>query len=667
VQSVAVRIVVDREREIRGFTAREYWTLQAVLLTTDGQAFTADLVRIDGEKPDISDEATATRHADAIRRGHPAVKSVAIKRSKRSPAPPFTTSTLQQEASRKLGFSPKRTMSVAQRLYEGLETSEGQVGLITYMRTDSVALSGQAMGEARSVIGDRFGPEYTMPKGRPFKTKTRNAQEAHEAIRPTSFGRDPDSVARSLKSDEARLYRLIWQRALASQMKEKELETTSVELATDGYDLRATATRTVFDGFSRVYTEGQDDAAEELERTLPKLAEGDRTMVESVAPQQHFTEPPPRYTEATLIKALEEHGIGRPSTYAATISTILDRGYVVVKERRLHPEPVGEIVNDLLVDNFGNLLDLEFTARMEEDLDEVASGKRAWVPLVRAFYTPFASSVAIKQKELRPADIGLATSEVCSLGHPMVIRAGRYGEYLACSTYPEHQETRPLSTTGSADATGPDGAPAPELPGVGEVCPKCGAVDGGTLVAKRGRFGPFVGCSRYPECDYIKKDGPPPPDPLPFEVTCLKCGQGHLVPRRARRTGSVFWGCSRYPKCDFTTSREPLGAIHDTDQGPIARKTPTDATQGICLKCGATVDLPADAAPESLIGKVLAGGPPDPEALVRPARGGRRAPTRSGSGSASAGRGRSTAPSRGTAGRSRRAPAASGTEPAAGA
>ena len=231
VQSVAVRIVVDREREIRGFAAREYWTLQAVLLTTDGQAFTADLVRIDGEKPEISDEATATRHTDAIRRGTPIVKSVAIKRSKRSPAPPFTTSTLQQEASRKLGFSPKRTMSVAQRLYEGLETAEGQVGLITYMRTDSVALSGQAMGEARAVIGDRFGPEYTMPKGRPFKTKTRNAQEAHEAIRPTSFGRDPDSVARSLKSDEARLYRLIWQRALASQMKEKELETTSVELA----------------------------------------------------------------------------------------------------------------------------------------------------------------------------------------------------------------------------------------------------------------------------------------------------------------------------------------------------------------------------------------------------------------------------------------------------
>ncbi|HVA84974.1 MAG TPA: type I DNA topoisomerase, partial [Candidatus Saccharimonadales bacterium] len=401
VQSVAVRIVVDREREIRGFVAREYWTLQAVLLTTDGQAFTADLVRIDGEKPEIPDDATAARHADAIGRGRPVVQSVTVKRSKRSPAPPFTTSTMQQEASRKLGFSPKRTMSVAQRLYEGLETSEGQVGLITYMRTDSVALSGQAMGEARAVIGDRFGPEYTMPRGRPFKTKTRNAQEAHEAIRPTSFARDPELVARSLKSDEARLYRLIWQRALASQMKEKELETTSVDLATDGYDLRATATRTVFDGFSRVYTEGQDDIAEEPERTLPRLVEGDRTTVESVSPRQHFTDPPPRFTEATLIKALEEHGIGRPSTYAATISTIVDRGYVVVKERRLYPEPVGEIVNDLLVDNFGNLVDLDFTARMEEDLDEVASGKRAWVPLVRAFYTPFASTVASKQKELR--------------------------------------------------------------------------------------------------------------------------------------------------------------------------------------------------------------------------------------------------------------------------
>ncbi len=633
VQSVAVRLVVDREREIRAFTAVEYWTIEATLHAPDGTPFSADLVRIEGAKPVIADEATALAHADELRAGRPVVRNVGLKTSKRSPAPPFTTSTLQQEASRKLSFSPKKTMSVAQRLYEGLETDEGQVGLITYMRTDSVALSGQAMGEAREVIAARYGNQYTMPKGRPFKTKTRNAQEAHEAIRPTSFGRSPDQLEKVLPRDEARLYRLIWQRALASQMKEKELETTSVELESGRFELRASATRTTFDGFSAVYTEGQDDAAEEQERILPALRAGDVTSVEAVAPTQHFTEPLPRYTEATLIKALEEHGIGRPSTYAATISTILDRGYVTVKERRLRPEPVGEIVTDLLVDHFGSLVDLQFTARMEEDLDEVASGKRPWVPLVRAFYTPFEATVAAKQKELRPADIGLATDELCSEGHPMVIRAGRYGEYLACSNFPEHKETRPIAPPPGGEV-GPNGEPPAELAGVGEPCPECGPTAGGTLVAKRGRFGPFVGCARYPDCKYIKKDGPPPPEQLPFEVVCPKCAQGHLTARRARRTGTVFWGCSRYPKCDFTTSREPVGAVHDADGGPIARNgapgpadAPADPAEpgpsptGICLKCGATIPLPAG----DVGGKSLSGGPADPSALQRPGRGGRPA------------------------------------------
>ncbi len=581
------------------------------------QAFTAELVRVDGAKPEIGDEATATGHADAIRASRPVVRSIAVKRSKRSPAPPFTTSTLQQEASRKLGFSPRRTMSVAQRLYEGLETQEGQVGLITYMRTNSVALSGQAIGDARGVIAARFGDRYTMPRGRQFKTKTRNAQEAHEAIRPTSFRRDPDSVQRSLKPDEARLYRLIWQRALASQMAEKELETTTAELADGRYELRASATRTLFDGFAAVYTEGMDDAQEEAERTLPPLAERDVTTVESVDPHQHFTEPPPRYTEASLIKALEDHGIGRPSTYAATISTIVERGYVKVVERRLRPELVGEIVTDLLVDHFGNLVDLEFTARMEGELDEVANGSRSWRPMVREFYTPFRILVDEKTKELRRSDFTTRpTDELCSEGHPMVIRLGRYGEFLACSLYPEHKETRPLpgETADGAEAT--DGVP--QANGVGESCPQCGATDGGTLTQRRGRFGPFVGCSRYPDCDYIRREGPPPPDPLAFEVACVRCHQGHLVTRRARRTGSLFWGCSRYPKCDYTTSHEPLGAVHDTDDGPVAR----NGEGAMCLACGATIELPGDA--ETLVGRRLAGGPPNPEALVRPARGGRR-------------------------------------------
>jgi DNA topoisomerase-1 len=629
VQSVAVRLVVEREREINAFTAREYWTLEALLETEDGARFTADVTRINGEAIDVGDGDTADRHVAALRDKRPVVRSVAKRPLKRNPAPPFTTSTLQQEASRKLGYSPKRTMSVAQRLYEGADTPDGHVGLITYMRTDSTSIAGIAMGEAREVIRTRYGDPYTMPKGRVYKTKSKGAQEAHESIRPTSFRRDPDSLAGHIAPDELRLYRLIWQRAIASQMASKEMETTTVELEADEYGLRASSTRTIFDGFSRVYTEGRDDGTEEDEagRQLPSLAEGAVTSVVEVTPSQHFTEPPPRFTEATLIKALEEHGIGRPSTYAATISTIQDRGYVRVDERRLHPELVGEIVTDLLVEHFGDYVDLAFTARMEEELDEIARGERAWVPLLREFYAPLRDRVAEKRKELRRSDFTTEPSdEVCSEGHPMVIRLGRNGRFLACSLFPEHKESRPLP-----------GEEPPPLEGEGEACPKCGE---GTLVSRRGRFGPFVGCSRYPDCDFIKKDGPPPPDPLPFEVACPKNNDGHLVARRARRTGNVFWGCSNYPKCDYTTNFEPVGAVHDADEGPVARK----GDEGICLKCGAAVPLPAG----ELIGLRLEGGPPNPEALAKPARGGaRRGAARTGARGGRGGRAGSSAGARG--------------------
>jgi DNA topoisomerase-1 len=601
VQSVAVRLVVERERAIEAFTAREYWTIQTLLATAGGDTFAAELVRIDGDALDIGDEATAERHVAALRDTRPVVRKVGVRTQKRSPAPPFTTSTLQQEASRKLSFSPKRTMSIAQRLYEGIETADGHVGLITYMRTDSTAIAGVAMGEAREVIGERYGEPFTMPKGRVYKTKSKGAQEAHESIRPTSFRRDPDSLADALKPEELRLYRLIWQRALASQMAPKELETTTVELADGPYELRASATRTLFEGFARVYTEGRDDGAEDDDEEgsgrLPTLAEGDPTTVRDVTPTQHFTEPPPRFTEATLIKALEEHGIGRPSTYAATISTILDRGYVRVEERRLHPDPLAMVVTDYLVEHFGDYVDLEFTARMEEELDEVAAGERAWVPLLRAFYGPLTD--AIKTADDLPGPV-TPTDEVCSEGHPMVIRFGRNGRFLACSMYPEHKETRPL----------PEDEPPPQE-GEGEVCPECKE---GQLVGKRGKFGPFVGCSRYPDCKYIRKEGPPPPDPLPFEVICPKNKDGLLVPRRARRTGNVFWGCAKYPKCDFTTNLEPLGGLHDADDGPLARK----GEAAICLVCGSASETPPD---DIVPVERYAGGPPDPEALARPTRG----------------------------------------------
>jgi DNA topoisomerase-1 len=634
VQSVAVRLVVEREREIDAFVAREYWTLRALLATKAGDEFEAELVRIDGKPIEVGDGTAAEGHAETLRGLRPRVTSLATKTQKRSPAPPFTTSTLQQEASRKLSFSPKRTMSIAQRLYEGIETPDGHVGLITYMRTDSVAMAGEAMGEARDVIRARYGEPYTMPKGRPFKTKAKGAQEAHESIRPTSFQRDPDSLERFLKPEELRLYRLIWQRALASQMEAKELETTTAELEAGPYGLRASATRTLFDGFSRVYTEGRDEARDsratadgaateapddDAEARLPALAEGDETTVADVTTTQHFTEPPPRFTEASLIKALEEHGIGRPSTYAATISTIVDRGYVRVEERRLRPELIGGLTTDYLVEHFGDYVDLSFTAKMEADLDDVAEGKRAWVPLLRDFFAPL--HLLVEEKKQSTKRQVIETEEVCSLGHPMIIRLGRNGQFLACSTYPDHKETRPVP-----------GDEAPPQAGEGETCPECGI---GTLAGKQGRFGPFVGCNRYPECGYIKREGPEPPPPLPFEVVCPKNGDGKLVPRRARRTGNVFWGCSAYPKCDYTTNHEPIGALHDADDGPVA----TFGEVFRCLKDGALVEVPAEGSP---IGLRLPGGPPDPEALAparrpgggrsggRPGSGGPRAPRRGG-------------------------------------
>ncbi|MFN8620517.1 MAG: type I DNA topoisomerase [Chloroflexota bacterium] len=636
VQSVAVRLVVEREREIRAFTAREYWTLKALLETERGERFSADVVKLDGvplnrggelsrKEISIQAERAAQEHAARLRTLKPVVETIAVRQSKSSPRPPFITSTLQQEASRKLGFSPKRTMSVAQRLYEGIEIDGEPVGLITYMRTDSTAMAGVAMGEARGVIADRYGDEYTMPKGRLFG-KVKGAQEAHEAIRPTSFRRDPESLGRFLKGDEQRLYRLIWQRALASQMQDKRIETTSVELSAGPYGLRSSASRTLFDGFTRVYTEGRDDGADdEAESSLPALAEGDRTSVADVESAQHFTEPPPRYSEASLIKALEERGIGRPSTYAATISTIVDRGYVQVVEKRLQPTDIAEVVTDLLVDHFTEFVDLEFTARMEERLDEVARGEREWVPMLREFYDPLRQLVDEKRKELKRRDFTTEeTDEVCSEGHPMVIRLGRNGRFLACSLYPEHKESRPL----------PGEEPeALQAEGVGEACPECGQ---GTLVAKRGRFGVFAGCSRYPECTYIHRTGPPPPPPLPFEVTCPTCNEGHLVARRARRTGNVFWGCSRYPKCDFTTSNEPVGALHDADDGPVARR----AEGGLCLKCGAAVELPDPV----VVGAKLAGGPADPAAIAPKARrgGGGRTGGRAAGGRSAATKTRST-------------------------
>jgi DNA topoisomerase I len=559
VQSVAVRLVVDREREIAAFVTEEYWTLAAELRRAGGGAtFTAELSRIDGAKARIGSEAEAREHEEALRDERFVVENVTRSERRKSAPPPFTTSTLQQEASRKLGFGASRTMRAAQSLYEGIALAEGQVGLITYMRTDSVAIASGAVADARQVIGSRYGEAFVPKRPNTYRTRTRGAQEAHEAIRPSNFARTPDSVRDQLKPDEFRLYELIWKRALASQMAPARFDQVGVDVAAGRYTLHAGAAKRVFDGYQAVYIEGRDDEEDERLSVLPDLNQGEPVDLQSLASEQHFTQPPPRYTEATLIKALEEHGIGRPSTYAPTMETIRKRGYVTAEDRRLHPTESAERVTDLLVEHFPEVVDLDFTARMEEQLDDVARGTNAWVPMVRGFWEPFNEKLVegrtkiAKQVEL--------TDIVCPVsGDFMIKRFGRNGWFLGCSAYPECKHTMPLP--------GEEPETPPDLPGVGEVCPLCGQ---GHLVARRGRYGPFVGCDRYPECRYIKKDATAPSEQF---GTCPKCELGTVVTKRSRRGGRPFWGCNRYPDCDYSTWTRPGGA---TTAGPASDGDRTD-------------------------------------------------------------------------------------------
>jgi DNA topoisomerase-1 len=555
VQSVAVRLVVEREREIDAFTAEEYWSLTAQLARQTGDGtFAAELTRIDGEKARIGSETEAREHEAALREASYRVAKVTRSERKRSAPPPFITSTLQQEASRKLGFSARRTMTAAQHLYEGITLPEGQVGLITYMRTDSVAMASSAVADARKLIDSRYGADFVPKRPNAYRTRTRGAQEAHEAIRPSSFGRTPESVRAHLKPDEYRLYELIWRRALASQMTPARFDQVGVDVEAGRYTLHAGASKRVFDGYQAVYVEGRDEEEDERLAVLPELAEGEPLSLVDLLAEQHFTQPPPRYTEASLIRALEEHGIGRPSTYAPTLETIRQRGYVAIKERRLFPEESAFRVTDLLVEHFPEVIDVDFTARMEEQLDDVARGEVDWVPVVRDFYEPFSTKVTEGRtkiaKQVEMTDIPCPVS-----GHPLVKRFGRNGWFLGCSGYPECKYTQPLPG---------EEQEVPDLPGVGEVCPQCGE---GHLVAKRGRFGPFVGCDRYPDCKYIKKDAAPPSERF---GTCPQCGQGTVVTKRSRR-GRPFWGCDRYPDCDYSTWTRPTA-------GGAATPTASDAS-----------------------------------------------------------------------------------------
>jgi len=548
VQSVALRLIVDREREIQAFKAEEYWSIEALLANHAGESFTAEVIQHKGHKIHITTGEAADKHRAALADAKYIVKSLEKRESSRNAAPPFTTSTLQQDASRKLGFSVKRTMVLAQQMYEGVSLGDMPIGLITYMRTDSLHVAESALHQAKTVITKEFGPQYALEKPRHYKTRSKGAQEAHEAIRPTDLSRTPAYVKKFLKPDQLKLYTLIWQRTLASQMAPAKFENTRLDVDAGPYVLRANGRRVTFDGFIRVYTEGTDDPEKEI-APLPEVVAGEDLKLLALDAAQHFTQPPPRFTEASLVKTLEEHGIGRPSTYAPTISTLTGRKYVRKEGRALIPEDVGFVVTDFLKEHFPDIVDNGFTARMELDLDRIAGGETEWVPVVRDFFTPFIKLVEEKTKSVKKSDITEEkTDRICpKCGRPVIIKLGRFGRFYSCTGFKRTKKGEP-QPPGACDYSEPlEGQQEQQLEIIeGEMCPDCGK----PLARRRGRFGPFIGCTGYPDCKYIKKTQ------VKTGVTCPLCGQGELVQRRGRGR-SLFYGCERYPECTFTARLLP--------------------------------------------------------------------------------------------------------------
>jgi DNA topoisomerase-1 len=554
VQSVAVRLIVDREREIIAFEPREYWTITGTFERTEGpddarRPFEAQLHTIKGEKADIPDEAAATRILAALEGSTYAVVAAGTKPQQRRPSPPFTTSTLQQEAARKLNLPAKTTMSIAQQLYEGVDLGGHTEGLITYMRTDSVNVAPEAQQAARAYVAGRWGERAVPERPNVYRTKAKGAQEAHEAIRPTDPRRDPESVRARLSPPQFRLYRLIWQRFIASQMSPALLDVTTVDIGArtprtrpeepPPAIFRATGSVIVYPGFLFVYREGVDEGDDGLdEKSLPPLAVDDALRALALTPKQHFTQPPPRYSEASLVKALEERGIGRPSTYASIIATILDREYVARAEKLLVPTELGAAVTDLLVKHFPDILDPGFTAAIEERLDDVAAGERAWTPVIAAFYGPFAEAVQ---------------------------QAGATMERVRLTDPP-----------------------------TGEQCPQCGQA----LVLKTGKFGQFVACSGYPACAFSK------PLVIGTGVTCPTCKQGELAERRSKKTGKAFWGCQRYPECDHVEWWKPLTATCPKCGGHLSE---VGRNKRRCLACDGPPPRPAPRAKRAATG--VAGAP----------------------------------------------------------
>ena len=544
VQSVALRIICEREEEIKAFVPEEFWSLTALLEGRVPPQFEAKLLKKDEEKLRVkSNEEVQKILADL--KGKPyAVSKVEKKERRRNPVAPFTTSKLQQEGGRKLGFTSKRTMGIAQSLYEGVDLGkEGTVGLITYMRTDSTRVGKEAQDEARELIAAKFGKDY-LPEKAPVYASAKSAQEAHEAIRPTSVMWEPDAIKQYLEPDQYKLYKLIWNRFVASQMNPAVIDQTSVDIKAGEYTFRATGSVVKFPGFMAVYmeekAEDQAPSEDEGEAVLPPLAEGDVLTLVKLAPKQHFTQPPPRFSEALLVKTLEEKGIGRPSTYAAIISTIQDRDYVQKIENKFRPTELGVLVNTLLVNHFPVIMDVAFTAKMEEELDKIEEGQMPWVDAVRDFYKPFNESLEKAQAEMKDFKAELTPTDITceKWGKPMVIKWGRNGQFLACSGYPDCKNTKPFirKENGEVEA-------APEET-TDELCPKCGS----PMVVKRGRFGKFLACSRYPDCSHTQG--------MSTGVACPEDG-GKIVERRSR-FGKMFYSCANYPACKYAIWYKPV-------------------------------------------------------------------------------------------------------------
>jgi DNA topoisomerase-1 len=593
VQSPALRLIVERELEIEAFKQQEYWSIKAGL-EKQSIGFVAKLNEWKGKKLEtlsISSGNEASQIESFLNdhlKGSLTVSNTQKKQRKRQPSAPFTTSTLQQEAARKLGFSAKKTMMIAQQLYEGVDIGEGTEGLITYMRTDSMNLSPDFVNELRAHIQSHYGKDYLPDSARFYKTKAKNAQEAHEAIRPTAI-RLPDAIRTKLEPDQYKLYQLIFKRTVACQMIHANMEVVTVDFACeDQANFHATGSTVLHPGFMKVYSESVDDRTvddDDEERVLPPLSIGDQVKVNEIIKTQHFTEPPPRYTEASLVKTLEEFGIGRPSTYAAIISTLTAREYAILESKRFKPTDIGRIVNKFLTDYFNQYVDYGFTANLEDELDEVSRGEKPWVPVLESFWKPFIERVTVTDKDVKRSDVTSETlEENCpKCGKTLTLRLGKSGRFIGCSGYPECDYTRNTEHTGEEEETLKIPAEVVE----GRVCPKCEK----PLNIRQGRYGKFIGCSGYPKCKFIE----PLIKPKTTNVRCPECQEGDLIERKSRY-GKVFYSCNRYPTCKFAVWNQPIAEKCPSCGLSILtlKTTKRYGTQKVCphKTCGYTIGAP---------------------------------------------------------------------------